>query len=225
MREAREGVGERGVGAAGEDVEVAARFGPSSHAADGGDLGGRRVFLQIGDQGVGHLGRAGQQMTAGESLPLFDRLKNELLFLAAHALDAADAPGLRGSGQIIEALDAQLLVEHGDGLRSDALQPQHVEQRGGEFRQQVTAHRAIAGARDLANASGEVLADAVPAAQRGFIEIGHGFGGMRHDVGGVAIRANLERILALQLEQIGDLEQRARHRLVVEGRAGVVILV
>ena len=47
---------------------------------------------------------------------------------------------------------------------------------------------------------------------------GHGFGRVRHDVGGVAIGANLERILALQLQQVGDLEQRARDRLVVERR-------
>ena len=129
-----------------------------------------RVFLQIRDQRVGHLGRARQQVTAGEALPLFDRLKNQLLLLAAHALDAANAAGLGGRGQVVEALDAQLLVEHGDGLRSDALQPQHVEQRRRKLGQQVAADCAIAGRRDLANASGEVLADAVPAAQRRFIE-------------------------------------------------------
>src|SRR5687768_3907728 len=39
---------------------------------------------------------------------------------------------------------------------------------------------------------------------------------MRDDVGGVAIRANLERVLALELQQVGDLEKRARDRFVVE---------
>ncbi len=67
-------------------------------------------------------------------------------FLRAHALEAADAAGLRRRGEIVEALDAQLAVEHGHRLRPDALQAQHVEQRGGKFRQQLLADRAIAGA-------------------------------------------------------------------------------
>ena len=104
------------------------------------------------------------------ALPLLDRLENQLLLLAAHALDAADAPGLGGRRKIIEARDAELLVEHGDGLGSDALQPQHIEQRRREFGQQVATNRAIAGRRDLANTSREVLADAVPAAKRRFVE-------------------------------------------------------
>ena len=60
-------------------------------------------------------------------------------FLRAHALDASNAAGLRRLGEIVEALDPQLLVEHRDGLRPDALQPQHVEQRRRKLGQQLLA--------------------------------------------------------------------------------------
>ena len=39
---------------------------------------------------------------------------------------------------------------------------------------------------------------------------------MCDDVGAIAVRANLERVLALQLEQVGDIEQYARDGAVVE---------
>ena len=39
---------------------------------------------------------------------------------------------------------------------------------------------------------------------------------MCDDVGAIAVRANLERVLALQLEQVGDIEQHARDGAVVE---------
>ena len=71
-----------GVGAAREDVEVAAGLGAAPHAADRGDLGAGRVLLQVRDERVGHLGRARQQVTAGVALPLFDRLEDQLLLLA-----------------------------------------------------------------------------------------------------------------------------------------------
>ena len=45
-------------------------------------------------------------------------------------------------------------------------------------------------------------------AQRGLVERGDASRDVGdHDVGGVAVRADLERVLALDLEQVGDLGQ------------------
>ena len=48
------------------------------------------------------------------------------------------------------------------------------------------------------------------------VEAGDRLGAVGHDVGAVAIRADLERVLALQLEQVGDLAEDARDGEVIE---------
>ena len=100
----------------------------------------------------------------------------------------------------------------------DALQPSTSSSVAGNSLQQLLADGAVAGRRDLANAAGEVLADAGPPAQARLVHVAHRLGRVRHDVGGIAIGADLERILALQLEQVGDLaQQRARDGRAVSG--------
>ena len=152
------------------------------------------------------------------ALPFLDRLQNQLLLLRAHAFQRSNASRLGRLGEIGEALDPQFLIEHRDGLRPDALEPQDFEQRLRKFGQQLLADGAVAGERDFANAAGEVLADPVPRAQAGLVQARHLLGGVADDVGGVAIGADLERVVALQLEQVRDLRQRARHGAVVERR-------
>ena len=86
------------------------------------------LILQIRHQRIGHFGGPRQEVAARESLAFLDRLENQLLLLAAHALHAANASCLGGGREVIEARDAELLVEHGDGLGANALQPQHIEE-------------------------------------------------------------------------------------------------
>ena len=83
-------------------------------------------------------------------------------------------PDLRRLLEVVEAGDPQVLVEQRDGLGSDALQPQHVEQRGGKLGQQLLPDAAVAGHRDLANAAGQVLADARPRPQARIVQAGTG---------------------------------------------------
>ena len=73
-----------------------------------------------------------------------------------------------------------------------------------------------AGRRDLADTRREVLADPGPRAQLRFVARRGLLGLMRDDVGAVTIRANLERVLALELEQIADFAEHAGDREVVE---------
>ena len=107
--------------------------------------------------------------------------------------------------------DAQLLVEQ--RRRSSDRRP-----AGASRSRSVTGnsassswwHGAVAGVGDLANAGGEVLADARQLAQRRRVHPGDRLGGVAHDVGAVAVRADLERVLALDLEEVGDLGRGSR---------------
>ena len=56
----------------------------------------------------------------------------------------------------------------------------------------------------------EILADAGDRAQLRFAERGEPLGGVRDGLRGVPVRANLERVLALDFEEIGDLSEDAR---------------
>ena len=62
---------------------------------------------------------------------------------------------------------------------------------------------------DLEDLRGEVLADARDRAELG---VGHGrerLGGVGDDLRGVAVCADLERVLRLDFEQVGDLAEQA----------------
>ena len=81
---------------------------------------------------------------------------------------------------------------------------------GGNSLQQLLVIGGGAGRRDLADARGEILADA---GQRQQLGVARGrataFGAVGDHLGAGAIGADPERVLALQLEQIGDLVQDA----------------
>src|SRR5215203_3910487 len=75
---------------------------------------------------------------------------------------------------------------------------------------------AVAGIRDLANLGCEVLADSWDFAQPVDVQRCELVRMICRDVGDVAIRANLERVLALDLEQIGNLLEDARNRPIIQ---------
>ena len=168
-RVAHEGIGQRRLGAGRQQIEIAARLGAAPDAAHGDNRRRRRMADEIRHQRIGHLSGLGQQVTAGVTLALFDRLEDQVLFLRAHSLDATNTARLRRLAQVVEALDVQLLVQERHGLGPNPLQAQHLQQRFGEFLQQLLADLACASGRNIANAGGEVLANARPRAQPGFV--------------------------------------------------------
>ena len=70
----------------------------------------------------------------------------------------------------------QLAVEQRDGLRTDALQPQQVEQRRRKLREQLLMDRARAGLADFDDPRRQVLADPGPLAQARRLEAGDRLG-------------------------------------------------
>ncbi len=174
---------------------------------------------EMPEQLVAHGGRVGEQVPALVALPVLDRLQDLGLLLRAHPRHGADAAGPRRGGQVVEAGDAEGRVEPRHGLRPHALQPQQVEHRGRELFEQGPVVGGGARVGELANPGGQVLADAGDRAQLG---VGHPcdrVAGRRHGVGGGAVGADLERVLALDLEQIGDLAEHLRDRAVIHASA------
>ena len=114
--------------------------------------------------------RVGQQVPAGEPLPFLERLQDERFLLRAHAAERANPAVERGALEIVERADAELAIQRRDGLRPDALQVQQVEDGRRKLGDELAMVGGVAGLADLADARGEVLADARDLAQPGLVE-------------------------------------------------------
>ena len=153
-----------------------------------------------------------EQVASGIALPLFERLENQALFLCAHALDGSHPAASRGLLEIVERPDVQLTIEHGDRLGPDALQVQEVQDARRKFRDELRCDTRTSRFGNLADSRGEVLSDARDFAKPGDVERLAAVRMVRHDIGAVPVRANLEGVLGLDLQQIGDFTEHARDR-------------
>ena len=113
----------------------------------------------------------------------------------------------------------ELAVQRRHGLGPDALQVEQVEDGRRKLGQQLAMKGRAAGVGDLADSRGQILPDAWNLAQPGFVERGELMRMVRGDVGAVAIRANLERVVALDLQEIRNLPENARDRQVIQAGA------
>ena len=202
-----EHVHDRRIRAGRQDVDVAARLAAASEAADRGDRRGGKTLLEEGDDRAGDVVGDRQQMPAGMTLPLFDRFQDQRFFLGAHPLDGSNAAVERGALQIVECLDAELTMQHRDRLRADTLEPHHFENRWREFAQQIAMKLGVACRRDLADLAGEVFPDTRDLSERRFIERGQVVRVIAGDVGDVAVRPDLEGVVALDFEEVGDFPE------------------
>ena len=115
-------------------------------------------------------------MSSAVLRPLLDRGKNLRLLLGAHAFEALELSSFRCGSEVVDALDVERGVEHRDRLRTHALKAQQIEDRWRELLEQLLVVTARAGLSQLADARGEVLADAWDRAQLLFIELRDGMG-------------------------------------------------
>ena len=214
-----EGADQRVVAADGEDVEVAARLGAAAQAAHRHELGAGSEGLQVGDQHRGQVARAREQVAATVLAPLVEGLEDQLLLLRPHAPHRAQPPRPGCVLEFLERRNAQRLVEEGGRLRPHALEVQQVEQRGGELGQQLLVVLHPARLDQLADLGRDLLADAGQLPQGGGVEPLDPVGRVRDGIGRVAVRADLERVLGLDLEQVGNLAEHPRDRQVIQREA------
>jgi hypothetical protein len=210
---------DRLIGARHEDVDVAAGLAAAAQAPDRSNLCGRIQLLQMRHDRLRDRVRRRQQMAAGVLFPLVNGFQDEGFLLGSHPPDRADAAVARGPLEVVERLHPQLAIKRCHRFRSDALQPHHVENRRRKLRHQASVIFRSAGFGDFADPRRQVLADAGDFAQPGRIERRELVRMVGDDVGGVAVRADLERILVLDLEEIGDLLEHARDGVVIQRAA------
>ena len=203
-----------------EDVEVAAGLAAAAQAADQRDVAVGRVRAERRTSGVG--GRRALRPSAGGRRParvprapcrISASFFSPMPLIARSRPSRAPPRGRRASGCPARGRAAPTV------FGPDALQVEQVEDRGGNSCEQLLVVGNRAGLDELADLRGEVLADAgnargaaagVRSASRS-ASVSDGFRG-------VAVRANLERVLALDLEQVADLGQDAGDGEVVHGR-------
>ncbi len=178
------------------------------------------MFPQVIDQGGGGVAAyRARRWRPPWLLPLVDRLEDQRFLPGAHAFQGANPAVCSSLLEFLERADAEFAVEDGDGLRADALEMQQVQNRRWKLRQQLLVELRVSRVDDLTDARRQILADAGNLPQRGCVERREVVGVVRDDVGAVAVRANLERILALDLEQVGDLAENPRDRDVIQREA------
>src|SRR5882724_5406492 len=93
---------------------------------------------------------------------------------------------------------------------------QEVEDRRREFRDELAMKGGVARRRDLANAQGEILPDAGNLAEARFVQLRELVWVIRRNVGAVAVRANLERVVVLDFQEVGDFPENAGDRGVIQ---------
>src|SRR6187431_1707663 len=84
---------------------------------------------------------------------------------------------------------------------------EEIENRRREFGDELAMVFSVAGLRNLADPGGEVLANTGNLSEAGGIERGQVVGVVRRDLGAIAIRADLEGVVALDLEEVGDFPE------------------
>ena len=153
QRVADEIVHQRLIGAGGEEVEIAAGFAAAPQAADRRDRRLRRTLAQIVDERGRGVVRIRQEVAPGVALALLERLQDERLLFRAHAAQRADASVGRRALEIVERADAELAVQRGHGLGSDALQVEQIEdgrRKLGERARDGRPHRPLPRSRGFA---------------------------------------------------------------------------
>jgi hypothetical protein len=153
--------------------------------------------------------RFGHQPPAGEAPLFLEGLEDQRLLLGAHALHLADAAVTGRLLEVRERAHAQVAVKPRDRLGTDALEVQQIEHSGREFLQQVLVIADRTAVDQLANLGRDVFADARQRQPLRRTQAGDAKRLVRDGFARVAIRADLERVLPLDLEEIADLSEDA----------------
>ncbi len=161
-------------------------------------------------RGQGRGRRAGhrEQVAFAEALQTGQALEELLLALGAETRQGRDAAFAAGALERRRRVDPELLEEDAQALRPEARDAQEILDAGGKFGPQLGQQRERAGEDDFSDACDQARTDAANFAERaGLVEIlrifRHPFDGAR----AVGVGAAAKRILAPELEEVGDLTQ------------------
>jgi hypothetical protein len=184
-------------------MEVAAEVGRRDQAASG--AGGSQFRVERHGEAVGT-----EQALGGIPALLIQGLEDLRLLLRAHPGHPANASVVSGPFELLQAGDAKLTMESSDRLGTDALEAQQVQDRRREFLEQCLVITDRAGLGELADLGGEILADARERQALVRRQPGDAPRFVNHGFGRVAVGADLEGVVAFDLEKVADLRQHAR---------------
>ena len=136
-----------GVAGGRDQIDVLAGLGASAGRPRDLDRVGGRMRAQGARELLGDRQHLGEQQALRRPLlaELRQRREHVLLRLRPESLEAANLLALRGLAQVVEAGDAELVVELAHGLRAEAGDPGHLDQRGRELRLQLRRGGDLAG--------------------------------------------------------------------------------
>ena len=194
-----------------EDVDVLDRLLHAADAAGEGDLLGLELRLELLDEGARERKGDAERPALTPLLGALDRREDVLLGLLAHLGQAADLPLAAGRLELGDRRDVELLVEELRGLGADVLQGHDVQEAGGVLLLEVLEGGALPGLDELLELLGDPLADARDVAE--LVLAGEGgdvLGEALEGLGDVVVRADLERVVPLHLEELPELAEGAR---------------
>jgi hypothetical protein len=197
-------------GAGGEDVQVTAGFASAPQASDHGDHGAGRALAQGAHERGGGVVGLRDQAASRDPRPLLDGAQNQRFLLRAHTLERAQPAVAGGAFEIFKRPDIEVAIEECHGLRPDALEVQQVENRRGKFFEQLLMVLDRSRVHELGDLAGQILADSRQLKAVGRGERRDAIRVVRNRLRGIAIRANLEGVLVLDLEQVADFGEHAR---------------
>jgi hypothetical protein len=148
-----------------------------------------------------------------------DALQNLALRLLAEPVEVRDFAGLASRFQLLDGLDAKLLVERPGLLRSHAGDLQHLDQSGGHRGFDLLVVFQAARRDEFGHLFLDALADAGDLSQSIFRDhLLQRLGEVLQRAGRVRVGAGFERVLALQLQQRADLDEQFRDFAFVHAR-------
>ena len=122
---------------------------------------------------------------------------------------------MRRFGQLVNRTNIQHSIEECDRLRSDALQSKDVEDAGWKLFEQFLVKTTCARGGELANLGGEILAYARQRTELSLVHRRHGVAPRVDRVRRGSVRPDLERVLTLDFQQVGDFSKYSRDLAVI----------
>ena len=202
-----------------ENVEIADRLAAAAQRSSWSDLVEAGEFRKI----IGEFFRLGlgnvDQESAGDAPEVFNGFQQFLFVLLAHARQFADLAFARQFFHAIDVADLVGAPDQRNGLRSKTLDLQQLQHRRMIFFQQLGLHRKLAVFEQLLKIHQHSLANAGNREHfLGFADDVPDLLGMILDsLGGVAVGADAERILAVDFEQISGFVQDRGDGFIVHG--------
>ena len=190
-----------------EKIQVADRLHPAAQTATGFHLTNAREFPQPFQDRSRRLPRVLPEMPTRVGLAVADTRKDALLRFVAKAVQRGDRTRRAGRPQFRNGVDAEFFLQRPGFLRADARNPQNLHQprrhRRRQFLQKLQPARPV----QLSDLLGQRLADTFHFLERAGLDPLPQLGLVQRfdDPGTGLVGADLEGVLALQLQQCADL--------------------